>query len=106
MPARIDDGIAKCGFAKPFAIQTEAVPVAMQGRDVFVLSLGWLVLIAFAWNRRNSGDLTAETGVGYALGIIGSTLMLIMLVYPLRKRLPAASLPCPRIMGQSWSRPS
>ncbi len=34
VPARIDDGIAKCGFAQPFAIQTEAVPVAMQGRDV------------------------------------------------------------------------
>ncbi len=34
VPARIDDGIAACGFAQPFAIQTEAVPVAMQGRDV------------------------------------------------------------------------
>ncbi|MEJ7801017.1 MAG: DEAD/DEAH box helicase [Ilumatobacter sp.] len=34
MPPRIDEGIAACGFAQPFAIQTEAVPVAMQGRDV------------------------------------------------------------------------
>ncbi|MDJ0769317.1 MAG: DEAD/DEAH box helicase [Ilumatobacter sp.] len=34
VPARIDDGVAACGFAQPFAIQTEAVPVAMQGRDV------------------------------------------------------------------------
>jgi len=34
VPARIDEGIAACGFAQPFAIQTEAVPVAMQGRDV------------------------------------------------------------------------
>jgi superfamily II DNA/RNA helicase len=34
VPARIDDGLAACGFAAPFAIQTEAVPVAMQGRDV------------------------------------------------------------------------
>jgi superfamily II DNA/RNA helicase len=34
VPSRIDDGVAACGFAKPFAIQTEAVPVAMQGRDV------------------------------------------------------------------------
>ncbi|HEY5663970.1 MAG TPA: DEAD/DEAH box helicase [Ilumatobacter sp.] len=30
----MDDGLAACGFAQPFAIQTEAVPVAMQGRDV------------------------------------------------------------------------
>ena len=34
MPERIDIGLAACGFAQPFAIQTEAVPVAMQGRDV------------------------------------------------------------------------
>jgi superfamily II DNA/RNA helicase len=34
VPARIDDGLAACGFAQPFAIQTEAVPLAMQGRDV------------------------------------------------------------------------
>ncbi len=34
VPARIDDGLAACGFAQPFAIQTEAVPVAMEGRDV------------------------------------------------------------------------
>jgi superfamily II DNA/RNA helicase len=34
VPPRIDDGLAACGFAQPFAIQTVAVPVAMQGRDV------------------------------------------------------------------------
>src|SRR5690606_12743132 len=34
VPPRIDDGLACCGFARPFAIQTEAVPIAMQGRDV------------------------------------------------------------------------
>ena len=34
VPKRIDDGLAACGFAQPFAIQTEAVPVAMKGRDV------------------------------------------------------------------------
>ncbi len=34
VPERIDNGLAACGFAQPFAIQTEAVPIAMQGRDV------------------------------------------------------------------------
>ncbi len=34
VPQRIDDGLAACGFAQPFNIQTEAVPVAMSGRDV------------------------------------------------------------------------
>ena len=34
VPERIDIGLAAAGFAQPFAIQTEAIPVAMQGRDV------------------------------------------------------------------------
>ena len=34
VPARIDDGLAACGFAQPFNIQTEAIPVAITGKDV------------------------------------------------------------------------
>lgn len=34
VPARIDIGLAASGFAEPFAIQIEAIPVAMGGRDV------------------------------------------------------------------------
>jgi superfamily II DNA/RNA helicase len=34
VPPRIDDGLAAAGFAQPFMIQTEAIPVAMAGRDV------------------------------------------------------------------------
>ncbi len=34
VPPRIDDGLAACGFAQPFNIQTEAIPVAMTGKDV------------------------------------------------------------------------
>jgi superfamily II DNA/RNA helicase len=34
VPSRIDGGLAACGFAKPFSIQTEAIPVAMTGKDV------------------------------------------------------------------------
>ncbi|MEJ6722292.1 DEAD/DEAH box helicase [uncultured Ilumatobacter sp.] len=34
VPTRIDDGLAACGFAQPFNIQTEAIPVAMRGDDV------------------------------------------------------------------------
>jgi superfamily II DNA/RNA helicase len=34
VPSRIDDGLAACGFAQPFNIQTEAIPVAMSGSDV------------------------------------------------------------------------
>ena len=34
VPERIDLGLAAAGFAEPFAIQLEAIPVAMKGRDV------------------------------------------------------------------------
>jgi superfamily II DNA/RNA helicase len=34
VPPRIDEGIAACGFAQPFNIQTEAIPVAMTGKDL------------------------------------------------------------------------
>ncbi len=48
---------------------------------VLVLVLGWL--------QRTDSYLEAETGIGYALGIIGGTMMLLLLIYPLRKRLRA-----------------
>jgi superfamily II DNA/RNA helicase len=34
VPANIDAGLAAAGFAGPFAIQTEAIPVALAGHDV------------------------------------------------------------------------
>jgi superfamily II DNA/RNA helicase len=34
VPAHIDAGLAAAGFAAPFMIQTEAIPVALEGRDV------------------------------------------------------------------------
>ncbi len=54
--------------------------------------LTWLftivVLIALyaGWQLREEGLITAEEGVGYWLGIIGGSLMLALLLYPLRKR--------------------
>ncbi len=48
---------------------------------VLVLWIGWL-------NRDDNG-LTPVVGTGYWLGLAGSGLMLLSLVYPLRKRLPS-----------------
>jgi len=36
--------------------------------------------------------LTPQDGLGYALGIIGGSLMILMLVYPLRKRIPGLAV--------------
>ncbi|MEN8763795.1 MAG: hypothetical protein ABF290_15325 [Thiogranum sp.] len=57
---------------------------------------GFLVLVAYAlvtfliyagWQQRPEWPLTAESGTGYALGIIGGSLMLLLSLYPLRKHL-------------------
>jgi hypothetical protein len=45
------------------------------------------LILAFGWWRRGSLDISADTGVGYALGIGALTCMLLLLLYPLRKRL-------------------
>jgi hypothetical protein len=53
----------------------------------------WLfgLLVAAAlyagWASRGERYLTAESGLGYALGIAGAATMLLLLLYPLRKKL-------------------
>ena len=42
--------------------------------------------IALGWLTREYGWINPEHGVGYWLGIAGGSLMLILLLYPLRKR--------------------
>jgi hypothetical protein len=44
-----------------------------------------LVLIA-GWSVRDQHYLVAESGIGYWLGIIGGSMMLLLLMYPMRKR--------------------
>lgn len=39
------------------------------------------------WQYREDSGLTPESGVGYWLGIVGSSLMVLLLLYPLRKRM-------------------
>ena len=54
-------------------------------RKAFTLVV--LALLAIGWNLRSEYLITAEHGLGYALGIFGASLMLLLLIYPLRKRL-------------------
>jgi len=46
-------------------------------------------ILWIGWLNRESGGLTPESGVGYWLGIAGGSLMLLLLLYPLRKRIRA-----------------
>lgn len=43
-------------------------------------------LIYLGWTQRDNNYLSAETGTGYLLGIAGGSLMIILLLYPLSKR--------------------
>lgn len=45
-----------------------------------------LLLLAAGWSVRGDRYLIAESGIGYWLGIIGGSMMLLLLIYPLRKR--------------------
>jgi hypothetical protein len=58
-----------------------------------LLGLGPLLFAALVaaalyagWINRDEGYISADTGLGYWLGIAGSLMMLLLLLYPLRKR--------------------
>ncbi|KAF0191260.1 MAG: putative FAD-dependent pyridine nucleotide-disulfide oxidoreductase [Gammaproteobacteria bacterium] len=53
---------------------------------VLLFSIGVMLAIYTGWQNRTTSLMTAESGAGYALGILGSVLMLVLLLYPLRKR--------------------
>lgn len=60
-------------------------PTAMRLSTLVLFLLVGLVLYA-GWRNREDTYLMPEAGHGYALGIIGGTLMLLLLLYPLRKK--------------------
>lgn len=66
------------GFARSSAPGGQSLPVA-----TFLVA----GLLTYGWTRRNSGNVTAETGIGYWLGIVGGLCMLLLILYPLRKRI-------------------
>ena len=47
-----------------------------------------VTLAGAAWVIRNSDFYTPGKGAGYALGATGATLMVLLLLYPVRKRVP------------------
>jgi len=57
------------------------------GLGPLLFSLTVIALLYAGWQNQEETMLTAESGAGYALGIIGSVLMLLLLLYPLRKKL-------------------
>lgn len=52
--------------------------------NLFTISIIFLLLVG--WYNRDSNYITAESGAGYFLGIVGASLMGIVILYPLSKR--------------------
>ncbi len=50
-----------------------------------LFSLFTLAVLLLAWFERDEYWYNAEEGIGYAFGIIGSTMMVLLLFYPARK---------------------
>lgn len=63
---------------------THEAPARFPALFSFVLVV--VVLIA-GWRVRGEELITAENGTGYYLGIIGGAMMLLLLAYPMRKKL-------------------
>lgn len=60
---------------------------ALTAMPVATLSVG--ILIIGGWLARDRLHLTAEFGLGYALGVVGLSMMLLLLMYSVRKRVGA-----------------
>lgn len=59
--------------------------LASRADQIFYLLMG--VALVTGWQLRDEQYLVAESGTGYAFGIIGGLLMLMLFLYPVRKRM-------------------
>lgn len=48
-----------------------------------------IIALGIGWLLRDYGLINAEEGLGYWLGIVGGSMMLVLILYPLRKRIRA-----------------
>jgi hypothetical protein len=63
-----------------------------QSRGISSTTIGILltvIIVAAGWTLPLRDYITPRTGLGYWLGIIGGSLMILLLIYPLRKRVKA-----------------
>jgi hypothetical protein len=69
----------------------DSILSAWQRRVGLITTLGFtlfsLLLLYMGWLNRSQAVWTAESGWGYWFGIVGGSMMLLLLLYPMRKRL-------------------
>ena len=74
---------------KKKTLQYISAPFQFIYGNLFTISV--IAVLLFGWANRDDNYLSAENGAGYALGIIGGSLMLLLLIYPLSKRISVLS---------------
>jgi hypothetical protein len=62
-------------------------PGQVEGLISFCTGIVLTAMLIYGWLHRHDRWIDPETGIGYWLGIIGGSLMLLLLVYPFRKRI-------------------
>jgi len=65
--------------------QLTLMPIRLVRTHFLLFSVA--IVLTLGWMRRGDNYLTAENGTGYMLGILGGSLMLVLLLYPLSKRI-------------------
>jgi len=78
LPGSENDGSTKT------LTQIIKAPIVFLHEHLFSISL--ITILLYGWSRRDDNYLSAENGAGYILGIVGGSLMLILILYPISKR--------------------
>ncbi len=82
--SELRNAIASATTAAPGKRQVlEVLRRTFDARGRFLLAIA---VIAIGWTGRDARDITAEEGIGYFLGVVAVVCMLLLLVYPFRKR--------------------
>jgi hypothetical protein len=84
-------GAASRNRAAPQPKPSDSQP--RQRASIFPKIFGAAVIVALwiGWGNRNDTGLTPVSGLGYWLGIVGGGMMLILALYPMRKRMRSLS---------------
>jgi hypothetical protein len=67
------------------APQVKTEPKAKSSLATFAFSAAVLATLAWAWSQREEQVIIPGEGIGYWIGIAGSLMMLILVLYPVRK---------------------
>lgn len=73
--------------APTFGLRVNFSAARIEGYISFLTGIWVTGLLIYGWMNRTSTPINPEDGWGYALGIIGGSMMLLLLFYPFRKRI-------------------